>query len=287
MTVEDDATLDRTLGWMRSIPRLLLVDLGETTVRAICSVRRMRGGVPATITVPMPLSSWLTSRVFKRRRLRIPERFNRNSARVTALMPPEQSGRWLLERMGQHVGVDSYTDKAILDFGCGVRFSQAILNTGFKVGSYVGVDNYREMIEFLQSEVRDSRFAFHHLDAYHPLYNKTGQPMSATTTLPIAEGAFDIACMFSVITHQNPTDSESIFRILRRHIAPNGSLFFTYFADASIETFEDRSQEQNGGICFYHPDFLCALVERSGWRKVGAAAAEGPLIGDAFVFRPE
>lgn len=233
----------------------------------------------------MPLS-WLTSRVFGRRRLRIPEGFNRNSAKVTALMPPEQSGRWLLERMRQHVGFDTYAGKAILDFGCGVRFSQAIINAGLEVGSYVGVDNYLEMVEFLQSEVRDSRFMYHHLDAYHPLYNRVGRRMSVNTRLPIAESAFDIVCMFSVITHQNPTDSESIFRMLRRHVAPGGSLFFTYFGDAHIDTFEDRSQEQNGGICFYNPDFLCALVERNGWRKVSAAPSEGPLIGDAFVFRP-
>jgi SAM-dependent methyltransferase len=201
-------------------------------------------------------------------------------------MPPEESGRWLLERMRQHIGLETYADKAILDFGCGVRFSQAIINTGYSVGRYVGIDNYREMIEFLQQTVRDSRFEYHFLDANHPLYNRSGKTMAAATSLPIREDAFDVVCMFSVITHQNPTDSRSIFTMLRKYVAPNGTLFFTCFLDSSISQYEDRSPEQNGGRCFYQPDYLIALVEGCGWKKVGSAVAEGPIIGDSFVFRP-
>jgi hypothetical protein len=32
------------------------------------------------------------------------------------------------------------------------------------------VDNCQEMIEFLRDNVHDRRFAYHFLDAYHPLY---------------------------------------------------------------------------------------------------------------------
>ena len=42
----------------------------------------------------------------------------------------------------------------------------------------------------------------------------------------------------------------------------------------------------NAGRCFYRPDYLVDLIERSGWRVVSVAAAQAPLIGDSFVLRP-
>ena len=218
--------------------------------------------------------------------LLVPEIFNRNSSTVTSLMPPEQSGIWLLERMRQHIGFESYADKKLLDFGCGVRFSQAIINSNFAIARYCGVDNFRPMIEFLQNHVSDRRFEYAFLDAYHPLYNEHGTVLSTETILPVADQDFDIISMFSVITHQNPSDSKCIFTALRHHVRANGHLFFTCFLDQSIATFEDRSPERNGGRCFYNPRFLTELVELCGWRQVSSAPSEGPLIGDSFVYKP-
>jgi len=217
--------------------------------------------------------------------LRVPERFNRNSSTVTALLPPEQSGLWLLERMRQRIGFDTYADKALLDFGCGVRFSEAIINSRFKIGRYVGVDNFQEMIAFLRDNVHDRRFAYHFLDAYHPRYNGSGRPLSLSTTLPV-DADFDIASMFSVITHQDPTDARHIFTVLRRHVRGDGHLFFTCFLDDGIDAFEDRSPERNLGMCFYNRRFLMSLVSDCGWSMVTSAPGEGPLIGDSFVLRP-
>jgi SAM-dependent methyltransferase len=218
--------------------------------------------------------------------LLVPERFNRNSSTVTSLMPPEQAGIWLLERMRQHIGFESYADKKLLDFGCGVRFSQAIINSQFAIGHYCGVDNFRPLIEFLQDQVRDRRFEYGFLNAYHPLYNEHGKVLSTETALPVADRDFDIISMFSVITHQNPSDSTCIFTALRRHISADGHLFFTCFLDQSIATFEDRSPERNGGRCFYNPSFLTELVELCGWRQVRSAPSEGPLIANSFVYKP-
>lgn len=216
----------------------------------------------------------------------VPSEFNRNSIKVTSLMSPEESGVWLLEWMRLQIGFESYADKKVLDFGCGVRFTQAIVNTGFAVGRYVGVDVHRPMIEFLQENVRDGRFAFYCLDARHPIYNPRGEPLTPETALPFAERDFDVACMFSVITHQHPEDSRSIFSMLRRHVGDRGRLFFTCFLDDSIDTFEDRSEARNGGMVFYNPDFLTELVESCGWRLAGMAPSVGPLVGQSFVYLP-
>jgi len=218
--------------------------------------------------------------------LGVPDKFNRNSITVTSLMTAEQSGCWLLERMRQQLGYANFADKKVLDFGCGVRFSQAIINTKLPFGRYVGVDVYEEMIQFLRRRVRDPRFEFVFLNIYHPLYHPKGALLSPDTALPIEATDFDVACMFSVITHQQPQDSKSIFSILRRHVAPAGHLFFTCFLDDSIPDFADCSPEQNGGRCFYNPEYLTELVESCGWQFVVQAPSEGPIIGDSFVFRP-
>jgi SAM-dependent methyltransferase len=217
--------------------------------------------------------------------LKVPPQFNRNSAKVTALMPPEEAGRWLLERMRQHVGFTTYASTSLLDFGCGVRFSQAIINTGLDIGRYVGVDIDRGMIDFLRDSVDDDRFEYHFVDVHHPLYNASGQPLTPSTPLPVAND-FDIVSMFSVITHQTPADSRCIFTMLRRHVRHDGALFFTCFLDEGIESFEDRSPERNGGFCFFNRGFLVSLVEDCGWRMAGSAPGEGPIIGDSFVCRP-
>ena len=216
----------------------------------------------------------------------VPSEFNRNSITVTSLMTPEESGVWLLEWMRLQIGFESYADKKVLDFGCGVRFTQAIINTEYPIGRYFGVDISRPMIEFLQKNVRDGRFAYYYFDVKHPIYNPRGKALTPGTVLPIAERDFDVVCMFSVITHQYPDDSRSIFSMLRRHVGARGHLFFTCFLDDSISTFEDRSTQRNGGKVFYNPDFLTELAESCGWGQVRMAPSVGPLIGQSFVYRP-
>jgi SAM-dependent methyltransferase len=218
--------------------------------------------------------------------LTVPEQFNRNSPTVTSLMTPEQSGAWLLDRLKQRLSIPTLARKHLLDFGCGVRFSQAIINGKIPIGGYTGVDCFPEMIYFLNAAVWDRRFSYYVFDAFNPMYNPAGQPLSPETAFPVPKKNFDVITMFSVITHQYPQDCESIFTILRRHVAPNGHLFFTCFLDDHLSTFEDRSSERNAGRCFYGPSYLTDLVERSGWRVLSTAPAEPPLIGDSFLLQP-
>jgi SAM-dependent methyltransferase len=226
-------------------------------------------------------------RLFRgRARLVVPERFNRNSSTVIALMPPEESGLWLLERLKQRLSIPTFARAHLLDFGCGVRFTQALINRKVPIGSYTGVDCFADMIHFLSSAVPDPRFSYYVFDAFHAMYNPAGPPLTPTTSLPVPKRDFDLITMFSVITHQYPCDSESIFTILRRHVAPDGRLFFTCFLDPQMSTFEDRSPERNGGRCFYEPGYLTSIVERCGWRVLSTAPAEAPLIGDSFLLGP-
>jgi SAM-dependent methyltransferase len=202
-------------------------------------------------------------------------------------MPPEQSGRWLLQRMQRHLELRDLASQSLLDFGCGVRFTQAILNLRLPIGQYAGVDCFGDMIAFLQSSVKDPRFTFHLLDVRHPLYNPTSEKLlGPDARLPVPEQHFDIASMFSVLTHQTPDDAGHILTMLRRYVRPTGRLFLTCFLDDTIESFEDRSPERNGGRCFYNSAFLETILHRSGWQPAARYAAEAPLIGDSLVCRP-
>jgi SAM-dependent methyltransferase len=201
-------------------------------------------------------------------------------------MTPEQSGLWLLERLKQRLGTSTLARTSLLDFGCGVRFTQAIINGQIPIGSYTGVDCFADMIHYLRSAVSDPRFSYYVLDALNPMYNPAGQPLTPVASLPLPQRDFDVITMFSVITHQYPQDSESIFTILRRYVAPDGRLFFTCFLDPHLDTFEDRSEQRNAGRCFYGPSYLTSLVERCGWSVLSIAPAEPPLIGDSFLLRP-
>ena len=88
-------------------------------------------------------------------------------------------------------------------------------------------------------------------------------PLAETARLPVGDTSFDIACMFSVITHQYPEDSRAIFTLLRRH-----------------------SPDRNGGFCVYNPAYLGELVADAGWQLVASAPSEGPIIAHSFVYRP-
>lgn len=135
----------------------------------------------------------------------------------------------LIGHMSRHVGVSDLNDLDVLDFGCGVRFTQAFLNRGVPIKHYVGVDVSRPVIDFLRSKVSDPRFEFFHLDAHNELYNPTGQLLSELTVPEIEGRRFDLICLFSVFTHLAPPDYSAMLRLLRRFVKRDGRLFYTLF----------------------------------------------------------
>ena len=140
----------------------------------------------------------------------------------------------LIEHMCARVGLDDLRDTELLDFGCGVKFTQAFLNRSLPVKKYVGVDVYREMIEFLLANVHDPRFEYFHIDAHNALYNPEGQPL-ADATVPLEGRTFDLVCLFSVFTHLAPHDYQTMLRLLRHHIRDGGRLFYTLYVNERTE----------------------------------------------------
>jgi SAM-dependent methyltransferase len=142
---------------------------------------------------------------------------------------------WLIGHMCEHIGVSDLGGLDVLDFGCGVRFTQAFLNRGVPMKHYVGVDASRDVIEFLQSNVSDPRFEYFHLDAHNKSYNPTGRPLSELTVPEIEGRRFDLICLFSVFTHMVPDDYTAMLRLLRRFVKPDGRLFYTLFINEKTD----------------------------------------------------
>jgi SAM-dependent methyltransferase len=211
-------------------------------------------------------------------------------------------GRTSLEEVATLIGVDDLGDVELLDIGCGVKFTQAILSFGLPMRAYAGVDVYGEMIQFLRGQVSDPRFTFAHLDAHNDLYNPSGAPMSPDLELGVGDRAFDVVTMYSVVTHLNPDDFRTILAIALRHARPGAWLFFTAFLNeltagghgfidnlgpaleagvnpeateaarragvVTVEPFVDADPSQPLMYALYSRQFATEIVGESGWGLV-------------------
>jgi SAM-dependent methyltransferase len=198
-----------------------------------------------------------------KRPLVIPDEFHRNALDVHA-SGPENTGSILMNLVVERLGLKDLSESDILDVGCGVRFTQAIVNRQIPVRSYTGVDVHRPLIEYLQREVDDPRFLFSCWDAHNAKYNPKGAKIAPESCLPI-EGTFDIIWLFSVFTHLDPSDANAMLAILRRHIRPDGSMLFSAFLDDKIDSFEDRRPDHPLSYPCYAERYLRELVMANGW----------------------
>ena len=210
--------------------------------------------------------------------------FNFNNSGV-AKYPPEVTGHFLLNSLCRRIDWGSLNGRRLLDFGCGVRFARTLVNLAINIDLYAGIDANREAISWLQSEIRDPRFRFEHLDMLNLKYQPNGSSSvdeGALQRLALAD--FDAACMFSVITHQRPKDSGLIFSMLYRCVKPGGGLYFTAFIDETVHDYVERDPSQACQLSTYHPDFLIDLVGKSGW-GVERTYLPSPFQHAAFVCR--
>jgi len=242
--------------------------------------------------------------------LRVPARL-----RKTATASEDESiesAIWLIEHMCEHLGLDDLGNSELLDFGCGVKFTQALINHSLPVKRYVGVDVDRDMIELLRENVHDPRFEYFHIDAHNAMYNADGELLSEDTKLPIDGRAFDVICLFSVFTHLAPHDYRTMLELLRRYVKPDGKLFFTLFVDeltegghglmdrwakamnrvapekiaecieknpqesgiGTTETFKDLDPGQPLKWALYSERHARELIETSGWKVVDLSPPE-------------
>ena len=198
-------------------------------------------------------------------RLEIPQHLHRNDPGMAAV-GYEYTGQRLMDLAMRRLGIVSLADRDILDVGCGVRFTQAIINCAIPIKSYTGVEVHKPIVDFLNENVArfDDRFRFLHWNVRNLMYNQQGPALSDFQELPTDE-SFELIWLFSVFTHMDPADAMAMLQILRRHIRPNGRLFFSAFIDDNLTGFEDRVKEAPLFQAYYGRDYMQSLIEQAGW----------------------
>jgi SAM-dependent methyltransferase len=209
--------------------------------------------------------------------------FNFNGPAITQY-PPEVSGHYLLQSLRRRLGWTSFEGKRLLDFGCGVRFSRAIVNLSVDIGLYCGVDLNEPAIAWLKANVNDPRLRFEHLDMYNPLYNAAGLKADDHALERFGLSGFDAVCMFSVITHQTPEEAAQIFSMLYPCVAEGGKLYFTAFVAETVDGYVERDAAKPGLLSTYNPEPLLEILAKSGWVAVDAFPAD-KFQQTAFVCR--
>jgi SAM-dependent methyltransferase len=141
------------------------------------------------------------------------------------------SGVFATQLLAETLGRDDLDGVSVLDVGCGTKVVKTLLDHQWPVGRYVGVDVSADVISWLDENVTDPRFEFHHFEARNDLYNPTGPRLAEFDRLPVGDEPFDLICLFSVFTHLGPDDYRAMLRLTRRHVQPDGRLLFSVFID--------------------------------------------------------
>lgn len=159
-------------------------------------------------------------------RLEVPAALQRNSVEVAAA-GFDYTGQLLINLATKYTGLQNLENIDVLDIGCGVRFTSAIINCKIPIKSYTGVEVDQPIVRFLQDnvEVHDKRFKFVHYNVHNEKYNPCGIKLARQSDLPV-NGSFDLIWLFSVFTHLNPEDSLQLLRLMKKHLRKSGRLFF-------------------------------------------------------------
>lgn len=206
--------------------------------------------------------------------LDVPPELQRNAPRVRKL-GADHTGEVLIRHATRCCGLESLAQCDLLDVGCGVRFTSALINRGIPFKSYTGIEVHRPIVDFLKSHVEalDARFRFAHWDVRNDRYHLAGQRMAEQTTLPLP-GEFDVAWLFSVFTHLDPADSAAMLRLVRDRIRDTGRLMFSAFLDERVDGFSDAVAGSPLLRAVYHPALMQELVTQAGWRLLDRHPAD-------------
>jgi 2-polyprenyl-3-methyl-5-hydroxy-6-metoxy-1,4-benzoquinol methylase len=188
--------------------------------------------------------------------------FNFNAPNV-AKCPAEVTGNYLLKCMAERLGWRNFENRSLYDFGCGVSFARAIANLNLDFDRYVGIDVNAEAIRWLREHLPEPKFRFAHFDAQNSMYHAGGKPIDEHIALPFAAERFDAVCMFSVITHQAPSDAVNIFSLIRRSIVTH-HLYFTAFIDENVDGYVEADPANPLLRSTYNPALMRRLLGEAG-----------------------
>lgn len=197
----------------------------------------------------------------------------------------EKTGLRLLDLIQKELNISDWSQASILDIGCGVRFTQTMLNNDIKIGRYCGIDIKEDIIEALQKSVAVENYEFHYWHVYNNLYNKTGQKLSEIKLLPADVSEYQYSCLISVFTHLNGPDSNDMLRILRASMNTGSKMLFSIFIDNEMdEDFVEVFPQNPSRTVKHRYDAFEKMLDNNGW-KVNSYSKARPdyYINNYFV----
>jgi SAM-dependent methyltransferase len=258
-------------------------------------------------------------------RLQIPQEIQRGRYGLTNEEWIE-AGEFSVDLLCRTLGRGDLSEVELLDVGCGTKLAETLLDNSMPIGRYVGIDASSEVIDWLQANVSDARFEFHHLDAHNARYNPEGTDLASFELLPVGERYFDLICLFSVFTHLAPHDFVSMLRLLRRHAKPEAKLLFSLFltdeegnrqfaraleeqlassdpevrqraAEALERAWPHRAAEHDSRfidevpdeplmVARYERDYALELIAGTGWEVLEVHPPEEPFIQHYMICAP-
>jgi len=215
----------------------------------------------------------------------VPSHLQRNAPTVLA-DGIDETGLSLLSGLARRIGRPDLGGLDLLDLGCGVRFTQTLINRDLPFSSYTGIEVFRPVVDWLKEHVEqhDDRFRFVHWNVQNSRYNPQAPPMNTHQTFPVA-GSYDLIMAFSLVTHLAPQDAAHLFRLARRAVRPDGFLFFSAFCDDCVDQFEDRVPGKPLLKAYYNKKYLENLFGEAGWTLV-SYEEPSDYIMHSFLCRP-
>lgn len=213
--------------------------------------------------------------------LEVPKIYRRGSLQHRD-MSSVRSGQKILKEIEKFKPIKNST---ILDFGCGVKIAQALRQEDDPHKAYYGLDVYGEMIDYLKGALADNKkYEFATVPFKNEMYNKDGEPMVATSKLPIKNIKADVICMFSVITHMNPEDTLSLLTLLTQYANKKTRLIFSCFSlKDQEENFVDDDPSRPLLRALYNRDYLVDIIEKAGWNILHERPRIPYVMNDNFI----
>ena len=156
-------------------------------------------------------------------------------------------------------------DARILDIGCGAaRFLTGLLATYGSVKEYLGLDVRKTPIDWGREAFNNPAFGnirFKQIDAFNARYYASGEPVTASSRLPIEDNSFDFVMLYSVFTHMTVDDTRTYLSEIARVLDANGRCLCNAFVEEGVPAWQENP-EGYGDINWRGP-LHCALFNKA------------------------
>ena len=200
-------------------------------------------------------------------KLVVPPKFRRGILAKTGKTKESiQSGLEAYKYIAALLQVDNFAQHNILDYGCGVKSSQTILQYELPIKSYYGIDIDTQMIDYLKTNVQHPKCQYASVPFHNALYNKEGEAMTPDYVLPCGDTQYDLITLQSVFIHFNTHDLEACLRMLKKHLKPDGKIFFTcLLSHTQEEDFRNLNPDKPLQKVAFRESFALDVIKKAGY----------------------